>query len=99
MSGLRQAPLTATWKSQGIGRAIRKKSEKTPRATTARGVHRSKDMDSADMSKRAHWLLRLAAVAVIAAAAWLPRGSSAPGGTVPMVAAEAQAVHASVASR
>ncbi len=55
------------------------------------------------MSKRAHWLLRLAALAVIAAAAWLPRGSSVPasvhGGTVSMAGAEAHTVHASVASR
>jgi len=56
-------------------------------------------MGSADMSKRAHWLLRLAALAVIAAAAWLPRGSSVPSGTVSMAGAEAQTVHASVAAR
>ena len=34
-------------------------------------------MGSADMSKRTHLWIRLAALAVIAAAAYLPRGTSA----------------------
>ena len=57
-------------------------------------------MGTADLSKRTHWLLRLAALAVIAAAAWLPRGGSVTAvGTASLTAADAQAIHASVARR
>ena len=35
-------------------------------------------MDSQEMSKRAHFWLRVAALAVIAAAAWIPRTPAAP---------------------
>ncbi len=60
-------------------------------------------MGSSDMSKRAHWVLRLAALAVIAAAAWLPRGSAAPNAAAAAAAlhpaAETQTLHASVAVR
>ncbi|HEY2515083.1 MAG TPA: hypothetical protein VGI39_29660 [Polyangiaceae bacterium] len=35
-------------------------------------------MNSAEMSKRAHFWLRVAALAVIAAAAWIPRTPAAP---------------------
>jgi hypothetical protein len=60
-------------------------------------------MDSADMSKRAHWMLRLAALAVIAAAAWLPRGgavsSSVSSRAASLGASDGQAIHASVAAR
>ena len=34
-------------------------------------------MDSAELSKRAHFWLRVAALAIIAAAAWIPRSPSA----------------------
>ncbi len=55
-------------------------------------------MDSAEMSKRAHFWLRVAAVVVIAAAAWLPRGATS-GSTASLQSGEAQAIHASVTSR
>ena len=35
-------------------------------------------MNSAEMSKRAHFWLRVAALAVIAAAAWIPRTPAPP---------------------
>jgi hypothetical protein len=57
-------------------------------------------MGTADLSKRTHWLLRLAALAVIAAAAWLPRGGSVVAARAASLgAADAQAIHASVARR
>jgi hypothetical protein len=54
------------------------------------------------MSKRAHWVVRLVALAIIAAAATLPRAASvagrAPAGGV-LPSGEAQVIHASVAGR
>jgi hypothetical protein len=55
-------------------------------------------MGSPEMSKRAHFWLRVAAVAVIAAAAWLPRGASS-WSTASFQAGETQAIHASVTAR
>ncbi len=59
-------------------------------------------MGSGDMSKRAHWVVRLVALAIIAAAATLPRAASvagrAPAGGV-LPSGEAQVIHASVAGR
>jgi hypothetical protein len=55
------------------------------------------------MSKRAHWVVRLVALAIIAAAATLPRTAAvtghgpAAGGALP--SGEAQVIHASVAAR
>ncbi len=59
-------------------------------------------MGSGEMSKRAHWVLRLVALAIIAAAATLPRAgltgrASATSGVLP--SGEAQVIHASVAGR
>jgi len=60
-------------------------------------------MGSGDMSKRAHWVVRLVALAIITAAATLPRTtgvtgrSLAAGGVLP--SGEAQVIHASVAGR
>jgi hypothetical protein len=59
-------------------------------------------MDSGDMSKRTHWVVRLVALAIIAAAASLPRGAGA--GKLPATASalhsgEPQTIQASVAAR
>jgi hypothetical protein len=62
-------------------------------------------MGSSEMSKRTHWTLRLVALAILAAATWLPRtspsasGASSASGRTTAAASEAQAIHASVASR
>ncbi len=55
------------------------------------------DGDS-EMSKRTHLWLRLAALAVIGALAWLPRGSQASGAKA-QAQIESPVVHASVAAR
>ena len=58
-------------------------------------------MGSGEMSKRAHWMLRLAAVGLIGATAWLPRGSTATSQLqAAQIAAQAQAsqVHAATAA-
>lgn len=55
-------------------------------------------MASAEMSKRSHYWLRLAALVIIAAAAWAPRGASSSS-TASMQSSEAQAIHASVTGR
>jgi hypothetical protein len=55
-------------------------------------------MGSAEMSKRSHFWLRVAALVVIAAAAWAPR-SVASASSASMQAGEAQAIHASVTGR
>jgi hypothetical protein len=49
-----------------------------------------------EMSKRTHFWLRVSALAVIAALAWLPRGSQASSAKAQV---ESHAVHASVAAR
>jgi hypothetical protein len=49
-------------------------------------------MGSAELSKRAHFWLRVGAVAVIAAAAWIPRGNASS------ASASLQAPHAVNAS-
>jgi hypothetical protein len=49
-----------------------------------------------EMSRQTHFWLRLTAIAVIAALAWLPRGSQASSAKAHV---ESQAVHASVATR
>ncbi len=54
-------------------------------------------MGSADMSKRAHFWLRMGALVVIAAAAWIPRGVFSP--SVAMQSGEAVVIHASVTAR
>jgi hypothetical protein len=54
-------------------------------------------MDSAEMSKRAHFWLRVTALAVIAAAAWLPR--AATWSTASFQTGESPAIHASVTAR
>jgi hypothetical protein len=60
-------------------------------------------MGSGEMSKRAHWVVRLVALAVIAAAATLPRTTgvtgrgAVAGGVLP--SGEVQVIHASVAGR
>jgi hypothetical protein len=59
-------------------------------------------MGSPEMSKRTHFWLRLAAVVVIAASAWIPRApvsSSTASMQAGMQSGEAQAIHASVTSR
>jgi hypothetical protein len=55
-------------------------------------------MGSAGMSKRAHFWIRLAAVVVIAASAWLPR-TVTNGASAGMQSADAQPIHATVAGR
>jgi len=58
------------------------------------------DGENADlMSKRTHFWLRVAALAVIGALAWLPRGSQASDATAKAAPAVSHAVHASVATR
>jgi hypothetical protein len=52
-------------------------------------------MGSAEMSKRTHFWLRLGALVVIAAAAWIPRGVMSSS----MASGEAQVIHASVTAR
>ena len=54
-------------------------------------------MGSGELSKRAHFWLRVGALAVIAAAAWIPRGSAGPSPSA--LQAETQAIHASVTAR
>jgi hypothetical protein len=49
-----------------------------------------------EMSKRTHFWLRLAAVVVIAASAWVPRGITTVHG-VSAQGGEARAIHASIA--
>jgi hypothetical protein len=55
-------------------------------------------MDSVEMSKRAHFWLRLAALVVIAGLASIPRGVTSANGTS-MQAADASVVHTAVAGR
>ena len=55
-------------------------------------------MGPAEMSKRTHFWLRVAALAVIAAAAWVPR-SSASSSSASMQPDETRAIHASVTAR
>ncbi|MGO9713505.1 MAG: hypothetical protein ACLQBL_31915 [Polyangiaceae bacterium] len=55
-------------------------------------------MGPAELSKRTHFWLRLAALVVIAAAAWLPRGT-ASWSTASIQSGETPAIHASVARR
>jgi hypothetical protein len=58
-------------------------------------------MGSREMSKRAHFWLRLAALVVIAAASWLPRGTTSATGWngASAQSAELHTVHAAVAGR
>jgi hypothetical protein len=55
-------------------------------------------MGSAEMSKRTHFWLRLGAVVVIAASAWIPRGMVIPT-AASVQSGEAQTIHASVSAR
>jgi hypothetical protein len=55
-------------------------------------------MGSAEMSKRAHFWIRLAAVVVIAAAAAIPRGFTS-GSSASMPAGESRSIQASVTAR
>ena len=55
-------------------------------------------MGPAEMSKRTHFWLRLAAVVVIAASAWIPR-APVSSSTASMQSGEAQVIHASMTSR
>jgi hypothetical protein len=54
-------------------------------------------MGSVEISKRAHFWLRVASLAAIAAAAWIPRGS--PTASSAIGTADAQTIHASVTNR
>ena len=58
-------------------------------------------MGSAEMSKRAHFWLRLAALVVIGAAAWIPRAavSSSTASAASFQSGETQVIHASVTGR
>ena len=55
-------------------------------------------MASAEMSKRTHFWIRLGAVVVIAASAWIPRGMVIPS-AASLQSGESQAIHASVTAR
>jgi len=56
-------------------------------------------MGSGEMSTRTHFWLRLTALVVIAAAAWIPRGMTTSWSTASIQPGEVQAIHASVTSR
>ena len=57
-------------------------------------------MGPAEMSKRSHFWLRVAAVIVIAASAWVPRGvATSSSASASMQTGERQAIHASVTAR
>jgi hypothetical protein len=55
-------------------------------------------MGPAEMSKRTHFWLRVAALAVIAAAAWIPR-SSPSASSASIQTDESRAIHASVTAQ
>jgi hypothetical protein len=55
-------------------------------------------MGSAEMSRRSHFWIRLGAVVVIAASAWIPRGMVIPS-AASLQSGEAQTIHASVTAR